>query len=69
MAKTNIFLLFDTTGPEGNIFYMLNKVYNALNDDGHSELAKEVKDRVPSAANYEEAKAILAEYADITYLE
>lgn len=69
MAKTkpNIGTI-DCNGPEGNIFYIVGLAKKALQRSGHRNLGEELCDRVFKSGSYEEAKAIIAEYVEVEYV-
>lgn len=67
MARTNIKLSFDLKGPEGNVFFMIAKVSEALLKEGYIEESTELKSRVLKSSSYDEAKQIISEYVEVTY--
>ncbi|MCX7924142.1 MAG: hypothetical protein N3B21_19360 [Clostridia bacterium] len=69
MALTDLKLTFNLRGPEGNIFAILSKTVNALTLHGKAIEAREMQTRVFNSLNYEEAKRIIAEYVEVTYID
>ena len=50
------------TGEDGNIFFILGRVREALRRGGHPELVDEVTAAVTSSRSYEEALTRIMEY-------
>lgn len=58
-------IYFDSTGPTGNIFFILGKVQRVLMDLGKHEEASNVSGEVLSSHSYEEALAIMRKYVEL----
>jgi len=52
-------------GEDGNIFFVLGRVRQALKASGNSEQAEEVSERVMVCGSYDEALKIIMEYVDV----
>ena len=52
-------------GEDGNIFAILGRVRQALQDNDQPEQADAVTERVTQAGSYEEALRIIMEYVDV----
>ena len=53
------------TGEDGNIFFILGRVSRTLKENGKTEQAKEVSDRVMASGSYDEALQIIMEYVEV----
>lgn len=63
MPKTTIKVKL--TGTDGNIFALTGKVSAALENKGHTDLAKQCCDEVMNTGSYSEALGVLAEYVEV----
>jgi len=54
------------TGTDGNVFALSGLVTRALKRAGYPEKAKEFSDRLWSCGSYDEALALMAEYAVVS---
>lgn len=52
-------------GMDGNIFCLLGRVSQTLKENGQTEKAKEVSERVMASGSYNEALQIIMEYVDV----
>lgn len=65
MQKPNKKLVIDLKGPDGNIFFIMMKASELLDED----TANEMCNRVVRSGSYEHAKMIVAEYVDVEYID
>lgn len=54
-------LIYDSRGPEGNIFWILGQAQRLMKRNGRIAEWKDIWERVQSAGSYEEALAIIGE--------
>lgn len=54
-------LIYDSRGPEGNIFWILGQAQRLMKRNGRIAEWKTIWERVQSAGSYEEALAIIGE--------
>lgn len=52
-------------GEDGNIFSILGRVSRALKENGKTDEAKEVSERVMLSGSYDEALQIMMEYVEV----
>ena len=58
-------LKYDSSGPEGNIFWILGQAQRLMKRNGRITEWKDVWDRVQHAGSYDEALAIIGEEIDL----
>lgn len=56
-------------GQNGNIFNLMGIASRTLKDNGMSEQAEEMRNKIMASGSYEEALNILGEYVNITSME
>ena len=54
-------LIYDSRGPEGNIFWILGQAQRLMKRNGRIAEWKDIWERVQSAGSYEDALAIIGE--------
>lgn len=52
-------------GEDGNIFNLMARASRTLRENGLSEEAKEMRERITSSGSYDEALCIIGEYVNI----
>lgn len=52
-------------GEDGNIFFVLGRVRQALKASGKNDQVQEVSERVMASGSYDEALQIIMEYVDV----
>jgi len=52
-------------GEDGNIFNLMARAIKTLRENGLSEEAKEMRERITSSGSYDEALCIIGEYVNI----
>ncbi len=52
-------------GEDGNIFNLMARASKTLRENGLSEEAKEMRERITSSGSYDEALCIIGEYVNI----
>jgi hypothetical protein len=52
-------------GEDGNIFFVLGRVRQALKASGKNDQVQEVSERVMASGSYDEALRIIMEYVDV----
>ena len=52
-------------GEDGNIFNLMARAARTLRENGLSEEAKEMRERITSSGSYDEALCIIGEYVNI----
>ena len=52
-------------GEDGNIFNLMERASKTLRENGLSEEAIEMRDRITSSGSYDEALCIIGEYVNI----
>jgi len=52
-------------GEDGNIFFILGRVRQALKASGKNDQVQEVSERVMASGSYDEALKIIMEYVDV----
>lgn len=58
-------VIFDRTGPSGNIFYIMGMAYATLIREGRGQDAKTMVESVKAQHSYEDALNVIAEFVEL----
>jgi len=58
-------VVYNRRKPSGNIFYILGQAYTVMSQEGRTEEAKKMCDRVYNSSSYELALEIISEYVEL----